>query len=827
MMRRMYDAAVPLLCLFLLLIATGLAEISDLAPFSSAFGPKANSPSQRWSLSPQGIPQPPGARAPFLVDVGKSGAFRGRLGPQQFAFRGQGFPGGDEDPSGSVRVADKNAPPAVPSMRADAALVHKLDAARDCLKEESWVEAGYLLQGLLDHPDDALVAVKQTGANGNDQTYWTGIHREAERLLNEFPAAGREYYDARYAPRAKAMLAEARQQGDMSRVAEVARRYPTTAAGTEAIQILASHHLDRARYQLAAVCFERLLARRKSGSLAPAIWFQAALAFHRAADAVRARQAWDRLASSAPEGLRLGDKDLNLSLLKKELESASSNSAEAASPSIEDYPGLETRWTLATAHHSFTQGVLQAVAQCEGRTPILPAFYALPGGDRAYYRSHRGVHAIDTHTGKDLWDTHFAWSMDQMAAQSRFASTLRGWVEGYFDYSPHAVVENTVLGNLTSDGHRVFAVDDLAVPPYRSTYRPPGRWGRQEASWPDFGPGLTEATYHNRLLALDAASGKPLWEQGGYAEDPDDGELLGAYFLGPPLPIDGRLYGVVEKNSELLLVCLNAAAGEFLWKQPLAFAPTRLLLDPGRRLQASRPIFAHGVLICPTNAGIVLGVDIASPSLLWAYPYRTQSLTQSIPIFERRGRSAPSQIIAEWKAPLTLVDDDRVIFTAADEASIHCLSLRDGSLLWKKEKAGDDLWLAGLYSGKLLLAGRRGCRALDPADGNLLWRLQIGAPTGQGVARGRVYYQPFKETGGAQGPTIAAIDLDAGRILARVPIPAKELPGNLFFHDGQLLSHSATAITAYTRQKEKPKEEKDDKSKDEKPKDDSSKKDRQ
>ena len=113
----------------------------------------------------------------------------------------------------------------------------------------------------------------------------------------------------------------------------------------------------------------------------------------------------------------------------------------------------------------------------------------------------------------------------------------------------------------------------------------------------------------------------------------------------------------------------------------------------------------------PTNAGVVLGIDIVTPGLLWAYPYRTQSLTQST-AYERRGRSSPAQIIAEWKAPITLVDRDRVIFTSADEASIHCVSLRDGSLVWKQTRSVDDLWVAGLVAGKVLVVGRRGCRAL-------------------------------------------------------------------------------------------------------------------
>ena len=36
----------------------------------------------------------------------------------------------------------------------------------------------------------------------------------------------------------------------------------------------------------------------------------------------------------------------------------------------------------------------------------------------------------------------FRQFMDRMAAQPRFATFLRTWLENYLDYSPHAILEN-------------------------------------------------------------------------------------------------------------------------------------------------------------------------------------------------------------------------------------------------------------------------------------------------------------------------------------------------------------------------------------------------
>lgn len=384
-----------------------------------------------------------------------------------------------------------------------------------------------------------------------------------------------------------------------------------------------------------------------------------------------------------------------------------------------------------------------------------------------------------------------------MVPQPNYSSYLETWVNSYLDVSPHVLLENAVLGTLSTDGARIYAVDDLAVPPYRHAYRFRGRW-RQEPDWPDFGPGLTDAVYYSRLLALDAASGKPVWEVGGRDGEPKAGELSDSYFLGPPLPLDGHLYGIVEKHNELTLVCLAADRGAVVWKQALAFAPTRLLLDPGRHIHAARPAYGEGILVCPTNAGVVVGVDLLTPGLAWAYPYRGGVLTESRAYEGRRGRTSPPRVTAEWKAPVTVVEQGRVVFAAPDEPSIHCLSLRDGSPRWRAERAADDVYVAGVVAGRVLVVGKQGCRALDLADGKQLWQVETGLPSGRGIAVGGVYYLPLKAAGPEKEQAVYAIDVLKGGVLTRGRPPGKDGPGNLLFGgQGEVVSQTATMVTAY------------------------------
>ncbi len=312
---------------------------------------------------------------------------------------------------------------------------------------------------------------------------------------------------------------------------------------------------------------------------------------------------------------------------------------------------------------------------------------------------------------------------------------------------------------------------------------------------------MNEAADSSRLLALDAASGKQLWQVGGAVGTPPTDGLKGSYFLGSPLPLAGRLYALTEKDNEVTLVCLRSADAAFLWKQALAYAPTRLRLDPGRRIQTACPAYGEGILVCPTNAGIVVGVDLLTRGLAWAYPYQTTPLTQIQRSMFRRGMPVPARIHAEWQAPIIVIQQSRIVFTAPDEPSIHCLNLRDGSLLWRTQRQDDDLYVAGVFAGRVLVVGKQACRALALADGKQLWRVETGLPSGRGVGGGTMYYLPLKEAAATKEPAIYAIDIRKGVVRVRISPSKKEVPGNLLTGQGEVFAQTATAITAYTERK--------------------------
>ena len=285
------------------------------------------------------------------------------------------------------------------------------------------------------------------------------------------------------------------------------------------------------------------------------------------------------------------------------------------------------------------------------------------------------------------------------------------------------------------------------------------------------------------------------WSVGGQTP------LSEMFFLAAPLPIEGRLYVLGEKDGEISLYCLDDS-GAFLWKQGLLLAPSRMQLDLGRRIQAARPVYADGILVCPTYAGVVVGVDLLHPGLAWAYPYLTAPLTQSQSHEGgRRPILGPAQAVADWKAPLVQIHQGRVVFAAPDGPAIHCVNLRDGAPVWKEDRAEDDVFLAGVFGDKVLVVGKKQCRALDLADGKVRWELETGLPSGRGATDGFTYYLPLRIATQERGPAIYALDIRTGTIAARSP--RREIPGNLVFWQGDVVSQTGLTLSAYPGRREK------------------------
>jgi outer membrane protein assembly factor BamB len=727
------------------------------------------------------------------------------------------------------------------SLVKDSNLKSQVEAANDYIQAEDWVEACRVLQKLIDRPDDVFVPVPRTNPDGKEVTAWVSVKKEANRLLANLPEKGKDFYKLTYGPKAATLLADAKAKSDPALMAQIAKFYLYTDAGLEATNWLASYMLDRGEYTAANLHFRRLIDRQGLDKVPTKTLFKAAYAFHQVDNRADEKLVRDQLSARSGE-VALGKETKSVSELQEFIDGLARASFTQNVSEWYVYGGgpgrnaqgnggtafMDMLWKQPTVQADETTRFLkQAERHLEGKKqPVLPAFYPVTavntsGGKRQpllIFRSYWGIHAVHMKTGKLAWDSPSSWSLDRTLARgsdARKIQAMTNWLNYYVNQQvrPQIIFENSVLGALSTDSNFVYAVEDLAVPPnvvMNNNFNPGYNPGM------NFGAEVNDAIQHNRLQAFElATNGKLKWELGGRGNGP----LEDTYFLGPPLPLGGKLFVLTEKQQELRLVALNPSDGKVLSSQVLCTTRDKLQQDITRRTHASHLAYGEGILVCPTNAGAVFGIDLLSGSLVWAYPYREKGDVPEPPQMDqmrRRGGIPPGFMMmpdgrivpiagmnTEWKVSAPVIADGKVVFTAPDAKSVHCLNLADGTPVWSQRRNEDDLYMAGVFAGKVLIVGKKAVRGLSLAKGEQLFNLETGTPSGQGIASDNVYYLPLKEATRSKEPEICAIDMERGIVAAHTRSRKKDVPGNLVFFEGDVISQTATDVIAYPQLKVK------------------------
>jgi outer membrane protein assembly factor BamB len=694
-----------------------------------------------------------------------------------------------------------------------------LAKVQEHIRAKDWADVAVALQQLNDEAHDVFVPRRDKEADGQEIIRWVSSRAQANRVLATLPPDGRAFYETIHGPKAGESLRQAKKTNDPHLLAQITERYRHTRAGAEAAELLGTYYLDRGQYGIAARCFQDLI-NDSMAKRTPATLYKAALAFQGNGETTKAEETWKRLTVSAPDGIRVGDRLVGLAELKNGFQQpkpATSAGLTAwtmfrgdpsrSASSAAGAPRLQPHWQVATvAHPQARTWIESALDRARGQS-ILPANEPLATQGKVIYRSQRGVHAVDAGTGAVLWESRLAGGLEDLAEDPAKHAHAGSWIAHYLENHAHLLLENSIVGCLSADGRQVYAVEDLAVPPYPNNT---GGFANRQGSGLQLAlaPQLTSAAYHSRLLALDLATGIVNWEQGGQNEKAKARPLENCHFLAAPVPIAGKLYTVVEKEARLRLVCLDATTGDVAWMQPLATPRHSLLLELQRRAWAAHVSHADGVLVCSTHAGAVVAVDLLSRNLLWAYSYRDEPP----PPVERFGKgrgfrnitaTLPAFRDLTWRVSGPVLYQGKAILTAPDGATIDVLDARDGRLLWKAEWHTDDVCVGPVYQDRVVLVGKRSLRSLRLADGKELWKLETGAPAGHGIAAGKTLHLPMQAKVDGKGAEILSIDLDNGTIAARHPAAAGVVLGNLIAHDGWVFSQTPTAVTAFPQANDK------------------------
>jgi outer membrane protein assembly factor BamB len=723
-----------------------------------------------------------------------------------------------------------------------------LSVAAERIEKKDWAVAVTLLQKLID--DDFLCIVHRKGPDGKERAEIVSTWAEANRLLSTLPREGWAFYEREQGAKAAELLKQV--EKDKSKFVEIARHYLWTDAGDTAARWLfrdrfpntdmrfllevARRRSDRSQWPVvvmardlvdagepyaAALCFDFLLDRKDADELGIAEFFQAAKAYKRTGDAKRFEQAWKAVnARAGKEDLVIGEKKLTLDDMKREVEKL-----KPAKPSGEQrqwrmfrgdpsrvarsaggMPQLEPRWKHELTVERETRGWV-ALAKLGNWETLLSPFHPLAlvakvdGNDvpLVCYRTFSGwtARALKDVPKEDLkegglhWEAISNWSVDRMAREARFVGHLNTWLRDYVTQGirPGVLFENTLAGTLSTDGKLLYSVEDFQIPPTNPKELLPLKRMRPWDPLGGTGPDFHGALIHNRLQAYDLESGKLQWETSVWPEPPLPAD---SFFLSAPLVLNGKLHVLNERLGELRLLTLEPQTGKVLSVHPLARLREKITDGVLRRLEAAHLAHFDGVLVCPTHAGAVLGVELKSGRLLWTFGYLPRVRKPA----EKGEQPVLTEGISRWQATAPLIAQGRVIVAPADSDTLSCINLRDGQLLWQ-EPRGEGLYVGGILGDVVLIVGKRYCRGLKLADGKELWKLETGTPSGLGVAVGGRYFLPLAECADRKEPGIAVLDPIKGVILSQVRSRNKEVPGNLCFLGDTLISQTPTHIAAY------------------------------
>ena len=498
----------------------------------------------------------------------------------------------------------------------------------------------------------------------------------------------------------------------------------------------------------------------------------------------------------------------------------------------------------------------------------LPGTFPITNSEVLIYRDYGGITALATRdrvvggrvvrAGDLIWRSKTTGGLHQLISMEGTEDVdmkrdVQAWWARY--KTPQANVssilyENPLIGSISHDGQNVYFVDDVAVTP-PPVFNNPNFGVNMGPQFRQHGD-LADMVRAGRLAAVNMKTGNVMWELGRvkpYEGAPplparlneEEGDrttdafrlCLDAVFLGPPTPINGRIYVLIEQAGCVRLLCLDPknliqVPGQtrkpaLVWSQKLGKPNNTLPQDSVRRYQGAVLAAGDGIIVCPTNCGVVVTVDIMSRSLLWAHAYRVLEATTGRPgqpMWDpQTGQPIyPNQLPTDrWRAGTPIISNGRVILTAFDSRKLECIDLRSGKVQWWVPHDPNDLYVGGVVNDRVVVVGKNQIKAyhLTGEDKStqkpkVAWGPNASpTPTGHGAIGRNAFYVPVRQELAGVNTTPAAeiwaVNILDGTIVSKTAARkrndtaelAKYGIGNLVFQDGMVFSQSPWEVAAY------------------------------
>ena len=700
-------------------------------------------------------------------------------------------------------------------IQADRQTVRRLRRAEQFIKDKQYLDAVDLLQRVLDREKDAFYY-----PNPEKREVLQSVRQAAERLIAGMPKDGQDAYQLKFGAAAKVLLDDAVKAARIAAVRDVARRHFHTPAGREAMYRLGAFYWDFGQPMAAGLCFERLRSQKSAAEWEPMLSLRAAACWSRAGLPKKTETALKSfLKHNRGADVRLGGRAVRPfaktedgpAWLAKNFPVGRAfvgvdewvvfrgNRRRNAISSLPEKPA-GIRWRLSTIVDPFEPSAdVDEKVETDNIKLLKSIVKTLENTNQRRkvplpLRSHPLVvdgtvlvRTLDSLRGIELKDGTLSGEAIQDEDLYNALTTNGKVAPGSPVHGATTIVRQRLYGDLTwgtlsSNGRHVFAIHEMGV------------------GYPTYDP-KTRRRYnpraYNRLMAYDVRGGRNRWAMGGPETDKFiDDAAPATFFLGAPLPLGEILYCLAEVSGEIRLLAFDqrspgpGKAPELIWSQPLVASSISIDRDWARRQGGASLSYADGVMVCNTDAGFVIGVDLTSRSLLWAYRYehaRVRPFPGPFP------RPRPPTARTEWFDHAALIADGKVVITPRGSAELYCLNLVDGSVAWKKPQA-DGLYVAGVVEDKVLLIGSGTMQALNLGDGKTAWKKSIGnaaVPSGRGAIAGNHLFVPTLADG------VVAYDVKNGKLLGKQKLPGERRPGNLVISGGAMISQGIDGIDAF------------------------------
>ena len=657
-------------------------------------------------------------------------------------------------------------------------VIRPLIRASRAIDEGEFNRAAELVgQFLLDAPeDDYLVAGLEPEAGP------VGLKFLAESMLAKLPESAIKAYRLRFGVVARHKLETAVAERDLQAIQDVAKRFFFTEAGEKAALLNGQLQLDQGNPVSAATSFGKVaLFSPNANRHEPALSILLATCYALSGEEPLAKDTLIELKKNLPVNevvfngrkVVLFDNDeesidwLN-GLIGPTRQSFNRKVADwrlfggNVQRNAESEPGLPFHspvWEIDFERPTrYSTGAKVRTTCATGDTVIIERFHQTIG--------------VDFETGKQRWAFPFPGDVEEP-----FDSALntRSWA-----LSSQSRVVDTTGHQASTDGTRVYILPFLQTDKnrFQSVYgnypvhtrlaavnlEAEGRleWMREN----ELAPGLKAAKLVEETPeTLQAGLGK----RNRFGNDVIGEELNRVIVRSSPLPIGDKVFLLVYQAGMTSLVELEAATGEVVWRLPLAANESTGRSSPMIGLPLCIA-YSQGILVCPTGAGGLVGIDLANRNFLWGNHYALSRRTST-----------------RWHQAKMIIHGNAVVFTPPESSNLMCVDLKTGRALDDFPAEGCDAYrsirLACVHQDHAILLGTSDLHSISLKDGKRKWNCPLssfGLVAGEGFASKDHYHVATKDR------FVVKIDLVTGKVVDFVETK-KEL-GNLTAFRGTVIS---------------------------------------